>query len=249
MDTPLIEYDDLNAEMPTHDRLMHLHITRCGGTAFDRILRGLRGYGLKPVGVVTAKHLNYGHLVEKYTTRKLPVPPAVTIIRNPWEWYVAFWSWVRVVDYNHFQGDLAKYIRMVSQKEYGACVSLSIYWETMQADMAQYVCRMENWREDIISAFTEIGIIPELVTTAQADKIISSVGIARHDREPNHDKKRTQWKGLRPYQEYYKDQESIDLVTEMDQELIERFGYDFETGLSFPWNSSVIAPHHRLQPR
>jgi len=222
----LIEYNDLNAEMPTHDRLIHLHVTRCGGTAFDRILRELRKHGLKPIGAVKAKHLAYKHLAETYTSRGLLVPPAIAFIRNPWSWYVAFWSWVRVVDYTHFQGDFNEYVKLVSQKRHGSCVSLTIYWEMMQADKADYIVRMEDWYSGIVPVFAKVGIVPDLVTAEEADQIIRSVGTARVDRHPDPNLKRTRWEAVHPYQEYY-NEESKALVARMDGELIRRFGYEF----------------------
>lgn len=209
-----LEYNDGAWEMPTHDRLIHLHVTRMGGTAFDRILRRLRKMGLMPVGTVVSKHMRYEQLAQVYVERDLPVPPAVAFIRNPWQWYVAMWIWVQA---GGFRGDLKEYVRLVSE---GQCQkSLTAYWEWMQADKAQYVCRLENWRNDILALFANVDIIPDLVTEAEAGRIIDEVGQVFQDK--------VMGKGLMGHHGKYYDQTAMKLVIKMDGDLIRRFDYEF----------------------
>lgn len=210
-----------------YSRLMHVHVSRTGGFALKEILGQIEGLETWEISY----HKNYDTLVKWCKDNGRPVPPAITFARNPWSWYPAMWSWLRMCRDEYwytvgdpFPGDFMDYLKIVYRgKRPGEELfkPFTWHWHRVLADKAQYFGQMENFRRDLTRILVDI--MPDLVTAEQIGHIIGDQGLHSPDLHFRHN---GQQRNLSPYCQYYSD-EAIEWVFEMDRTLIERFKYDF----------------------
>jgi hypothetical protein len=209
-------------------RLMHVHVTSTAGRAFIRVMEHVEKLGVERLWAHRHDmHLSYRQLAQWCHGRKLPVPPAVAFIRNPWDWYVRMWSWMRVAYYRQYAGSFGAYMRIVYRKTSGDYVfdPLTQFWNNAEAYGCEYVGHYEDFRGEMIRILTTI--MPDVVTAEQVGGFVDEVGVVTPQWEPTvRGTPVSQWKPLRPYQEHHTEVTKR-WVAEMDAGLIERFGYKF----------------------
>jgi len=152
------------------------------------------------------------------------VPPAWTIIRNPWDYYVDKWCW-ETTRGPCWKGSFKEFLRVTKYQPTveGYFYSLTQKWNDLGADNCEIVARFENYDSDcrdILSWF--IGDILSL------DDITAWMRLNKGYGSSYTPHGRPQWEE-KSYQAYY-DDESRQWVAQMDEGIIERFGYEFLEG-------------------
>lgn len=205
-----------------YNRLMYIHVTRSSGNAFFNVMSRVKGL---EVWREDKAHPSYDNLADWCVAHSCPVPPAVTFIRCPWDWYVAMWAWVCMNDLKGFHGSFEDYMRIVHEEARSdrAFRSLSWRWADQQCDKAQYVGQLEYFRSDVARILLDI--VPDLVTPCEAHDIVR-VPEYRPVKEPNPWLPRADWRVLpRHESRHFHTEQTREWVAELDAELIERFGY------------------------
>ena len=204
------------------DRFLLGSIGRTGTGAPAKWLQEIEG-----LQIISAwAHESFGAMARKCEEAGVAVPPAWTIIRNPWDWYVDVYLWQRkhaIVRARTFKEFIWSTRHEPGRDGYFR--SETAQWHGLGADEAQYVTSFENYDEEV--THTVLALIPDLITEEEIRQKIEeteSVGDS-FTLEGN------PWRLEPPgsYRDYY-DDESRCWVAEMDQKIIERFGYDFMEG-------------------
>ena len=200
------------------DRLLHIHLSRTGGFLFRYVLQNVGGLRILSGANL---HLTYQEMQNQVHG---DVPPAVTFIRNPWEYYVSMWGWLTLAHRDGFPpAPFSAYMDRVKEgsKTNRPYMTLTHNWKLMGCEQADYIGRFERLKPEIIRILDEI--IPDLISPEQTAALLLQA-------PPFHISPMPGWRYLldrpRPYHEYY-DSELKEQVQEWDGEMIERFGYTF----------------------
>lgn len=199
--------------------LIHLHLPRTGGSTLRAFLGDIPGSHI----VSGVAHAPYDFFVRQCEIVCYPVPPAFIFIRNPWDWYVSQWSWVASMGVRGYKGvpfrDWMEVVEGGMEQEAFDFSPVSYAWEHVQGDKADYVGRFEDFEDEVVRILLSLSIVPKLIDEDWIRGKLKAVGRRRQERTPDGN-----FHG--PYREYY-DDEMRSWVTEWDDELIERFGYEF----------------------
>jgi len=205
------------------NRIMKIGLGRSAGAMHMNLIRSIPGMRM----VDDRDHAVYDDHVIQCRERGIPVPPSFVFVRNPWQWYVSQWCWIRHVQREDFpfQGTFREAMELTKKDpSFWYLRSLTWSWRYHQAYKADYVGHMERLEEDTVRIF--LAIIPDLVTEQQI-----------------RDNVRSDWAGrvccpngeyedrFLDYRKYY-DDELRGWVAKWDAELIEEFQYEFESDVS-----------------
>lgn len=198
------------------DRFLLISIGRTGTGGLHKWLQEVPGLQI----ISNLPHERYDVMAAKCVAAGAAVPPAWTVIRNPWDYYVDKYFWERKVG-PRFEGTFREFLQETRAQPTvaGFFYSLTQKWDDLGADMCTRVARFETYAQDV----------PDILATF-LDGLYSWYDIkARIEENRGYgesftDDGRPQWQtGYRPY---YGD-ETQGWVQELDGELIERFGYSF----------------------
>lgn len=200
------------------DRFIHIGMPHTGGGALHTWLPKLAGLRV----INREGHKPYSYSVAKCKAAGVPVPPAFTFVRNPWEWNVAIWCWIRKINRRWFCGsfsdllELQRYTRHWSLPDINTA-GITAAWEYLECEKATYVGKLEDYDNQI--PFILGQLIPNLITAAQVRKHIRKAGKVGSTPPPG---------GMprKPYQEFYTPAQR-NMVAELEAGIIKRFGYSF----------------------
>lgn len=198
------------------DRFLFLSIGRTGTGAVHEWLRRVPGLRI----ISELPHERRDVMVAKCRAVGVKVPPAWTIIRNLWDYYVDKWAWER--DRGPcFQGTLKELLERTRAQSTvdGPFYSLTQIWDIIGGNHCEYVARFEAYDEDITAIL--LRLIPDLLTKGEITRQIAS---NRGNGASYLLDGRIQW--LSDYRDWY-DDEIRRWVLELDGELIDRFEYSF----------------------
>lgn len=200
------------------DRVMSLEVGRAGGGMIHNILSDIPGLTIIDNGI----HGTYDFYAGQCQRLGIMAPPALTFIRNPWQWYVSQWCWIRHVQRPEFpfQGTFREAMETTKKDpSFWYLRSLTWSWHRHQADKAQYVGRMEALEDETVRIL--LAIIPDLLIEDEVRARVRADWTGR-TRCPNGEYEDR----FLDYHKYY-DAELRGWVAEWDAELIERFQYKF----------------------
>lgn len=202
------------------DRFLLISIGRTGTGSLHKWLQEIEGLRI----ISNLAHESYEVMATKCRGAGVKVPPAWTVIRNPWDYYVDKWCWETTRGpcwEGSFKGFLDTTRRQPTVEGY--FYSLTQKWDDLEADKAEYVARFERYYEDVVRSLTSLA--PDLFTRELIwHKMTQNSGLGFSLTPMG----RAQWME-KNYQQYY-DDESRQWVAQMDGGIIERFGYDFLEG-------------------
>lgn len=200
------------------DQIMRIGLGRAGEGMQYNLLLSIPGLWI----INKRTHGVYDEYVGQCRDLDIPTPPSFVFIRNPWQWYVSQWCWIRHVQRADFpfQGTFREAMEITKKDpSFWYLRTLTSSWYKHGADKAQYVGRFENLEDETVRIL--MAVIPDLVTEEEIRERV-----------------RTDWEGrvCCPNGEYedrsldyrpYYDGELRQWVAEWDAELIRRFGYEF----------------------
>lgn len=202
------------------DRFIHIGMPHTGGSAIHQWLPQLKG--LRVINV--EGHKPYSYSVDRCKEVGMAVPPAFTLVRNPWEWNVAIWCWIRRINRKWFCGsfddllELQRYTRHWSLPDINVAGETAA-WEYLECDRAAHICKLENYENDLVEALEKLGVIPALIGEAGARNKIRTIGWTNYSAPPDGIK-------VKPYQEFYTPAQRT-MVEKFEAGIIKRFGYSF----------------------
>lgn len=199
------------------DRFIYIQMPRTGGGPPHSFLRRVKGLNVfEPV----IAHRPYSFSVKRCEQRGWPIPPALVFVRNPWEWNVASFCHIRLVNRKWFCGTWDDFMEYQRFTRHWGCPDINIsgissVWEYLEADNSMYFGKLENYEDDWVSI---LGIlIPDLITPEEVRVHVShphSVWLPPDGK-------------LRSYQEFYT-RAQRDMVAKLEENIIERFEYTFD---------------------
>lgn len=198
--------------------IMRVGLGRAGGGMQHNLLLSVPG-----LRIINPKaHGIYDDYVKECRDLGVPVPPAFVFIRNPWQWYVSQWCWMRHVQRSDFlfKGSFRQAMEITRRDPsfwYLRTLTWSWFWHG--ADKVQYVGRFENLEDETVRIL--MAIIPDL-TTERKIRTHVWADLEGRVRCPGGEFE----DGSLDYRKYY-DAELKRWVAEWDAELIERFHYEF----------------------
>lgn len=199
------------------DRFIYIKMPRTGGTPPHKFLPTVKGLRLlQPI----MAHSPHSHSVARCKQAGWPVPPAFVFVRNPWEWNVASFCGIRIVNRKWFCGTWDDFMEYQRYSRHWGCPDLGIagissVWEYLEAGEATHFGKIENYADDWVSILGEL--IPDLVTAEEVREHFSrphSVWLPPDGK-------------LRPYQEFYTPAQR-DMVARLERDIIKRFEYTFD---------------------
>ncbi len=200
------------------DRFIYIGMPKTGSGPLDELLPSIEGLQIiRPI----VGHRPYSFSVERCERAGWEVPPALVFVRNPWEWNVASFYFIREMNRKWFCGtwedflEYQRYSRHWGLPDLGIS-GISAVWDYLEAGRATYFGKLENYEDDWVRILGEL--IPDLVTAEEVRMHVSQP----HGRylPPDGEK-------LRPYQEFYTPAQR-DMVAKLEQDIIERFEYTFD---------------------
>lgn len=195
------------------DRIMSIAVGRSGSGMIADVLRDVPGLEIIDDG----PHQPYAVMEAKCIARGIPVPPAMAFVRNPWEWQVSHWCWVSQHG-PRFEGTFLEYIAKVQADPTNFNFRSQTHsWALHGADNAKYIGCYENLYGDVIRFLLDA--MPDLTTEAQ---IRASIAASDWPGQGMFTDGRTHG----DYRQYY-DDETRQIVAELESMLIRRFGYEF----------------------
>lgn len=201
------------------DRFIYIGMPHTGGGALHLWLPKVEGLCV----INIEGHKPYSYSVAKCKEAGVEVPPAFTFVRNPWEWNVSIWCWIRHVNRRWFGGtfadllELQRYTRHWSMPDINTA-GITAAWEYLECEKAIYIGKLEDYDNQIPYILGRL--MPDLISEPQVRKHIREVGRAFSVPPPD-------GTPVRPYQEFYTPAQR-DMVADLEAGIIERFGYSFE---------------------
>lgn len=197
------------------DRFLLISIGRTGTGALHKWLQEVPGLRI----ISNLPHERYDSMAAK--CEGIEVPPAWTIIRNPWDYYVDKYFWEKNVG-PCFQGTFRQFLQKTRKQPTveGYFYSLTQKWDDLGADKCVEVARYESYEADVLNILAYF--LDGLLTWEQIwHRMKDNAGLG----ESYNEQGEPQWLAG-DYQSYY-DDETRRWVLELDGELIARFGYRF----------------------
>lgn len=176
---------------------------------------------LPRLSIVSAiPHEPHDSMAQKCLDDGLKVPPAWTIVRNPWARYVDLYFWNRAMPHRN-DGTFKEFMQKTREGIKG-CPSFTGYWDAVGSDNAVHVARYENYDDDVVRIL--MLLIPDLVTKGLIE-VLNAHFAGEGDSFVS---KGRPWRLEPPkaYMDFY-DDESYQWVYQMDAKLIDRFDYKF----------------------
>lgn len=205
------------------DRFIFIGMPHTGGGSLHQWL--WKWPGLKRLD--NSAHRPFGYYASVCKAKHIKVPPAFVLARNPWEWNVTVWCWIRSIKRKYFCGSFNDFLEWQRYSRHWALPDLNIsgiscVWEYLEADKATHFGTLETYKESITQILLKL--IPDLITKKQILAEIERVGKFNYREPPGK---------IKPYQEYYSPAQRK-LVAELEAPIIERFGYSFnDKGVDF----------------
>jgi len=131
-------------------------------------------------------------------------------VRNPWDRLVSLYEYHRSVQYGIFQKMNVSHT-LARQYDFDEWIAIN------QAKLRQsnwFGLPQAHWMDDVTKVF-RFEAFPEAFEEI-ADRMKRNVPVPHLNRSHR-----------KPYQDYYKDPESIEVVRRIDHHVIDRFGYEF----------------------
>ena len=204
------------------DRFLLISIGRSGTGALHKWLQEIDGLRI----ISNLPHESHRVMAQKCKDAGIEVPPAWTVIRNPWDYYVDKWCW-ETTRGPCWKGSFKGFLDMTRQQPTveGYFYSLTQKWDDLEADKAEYVARYEKYSRDVTSIL--MTLVGDILTEDLIAQKIAETHSYGESFLPNG---QVQWQTGR-YRDFY-DEETCSWVAEMDRGIIERFGYSLleETG-------------------
>lgn len=200
------------------DRIMRIGLGRAGEGMHCNLLHTIPGLRI----IRGRTHGMYDEYIKQCQSLGISVPPSFVFVRNPWQWYVSQWCWIRHVQRTKFpfQGTFREAMKITKKDPaFWYLRSLTWSWYRHGADKAQYVGRMESLEDDTVCILRTI--IPDLITEDEIRAHVQADWTGR-TRCPNGEYEDR----FLDYRPYY-DDELRQWVAEWDAGLIRRFGYEF----------------------
>jgi hypothetical protein len=196
------------------DRFLLISIGRTGTGALHKWLQEVPGLRI----VSNLPHEKYDVMAANCIAAGLAVPPAWTIIRNPWDYYVDKFCWERDKG-PCFQGTFKEFLQRTREQPTvgGFFYSLTQKWNDLGADACTQVARFENYDKDVPNILASF-----LAGLCSWYDIKGRIENNRGYGESYMADGKPQWTS--GYKDYYCD-ETRAWVRELDGELIDRFGY------------------------
>lgn len=196
------------------DRFLLVSAGRTGTGALDHWLQEVPGLRI----ISRFAHERRDVMAAKCIAAGLAVPPAWTIIRNPWAYYLDKWAWEQDKG-PCFQGTLEEMLQRTREQPTveGPFYSLTQIWNILGCDDCEHIGRFENYDEDVVRILR--ALVPDLLTEEEIRYRITQNRGNGASYLPDGS---VQW--LSGYREWYSDR-AYAWVRELDGELIERFGY------------------------
>jgi hypothetical protein len=196
---------------------MHIHITRCGGSAVRRALSKFSQWEDGPEFFDDAAHrpllMARAVLVEK--DYSLDRCQSFTFVRNPFDWQISYWlSQLRA----HYYSGTFRDCVLNYQAGLGAPTSLYYCYQYMGGDEIDHVGQLEHFERDFLRIMEAVApSLPQEQIEAYLPIALMANGqprypalIEQHMRE-----------------ELYTP-DLIEIVSERDGPILERWGYSFE---------------------
>jgi len=153
-----------------------------------------------------------------------PIPLSFCLVRNPFEWNVSVWRWVRAKNRRWFCGSFSDFIEL--QRHSVAhdlpdmnTAGLTSIWRFLGAGNCDYVGRFENYENEVVRI---LGIIaPNIFLERDVRAAVRGVGKVNHIPNDPNGNPRKPWRG-------YYTSKLRKTVEQMEAPLLERFGYTFD---------------------
>lgn len=197
--------------MITHDKFIFLHLQKCGGTFVSRFLES------NIPGSTWIHHGTHEPITSKPEGKFL-----FGVVRNPFDWYVSWYTKGRHVHGHISNGNtFPEFMRLLYRQKgvlhdinIDKCNSGNIGAYTFRHNHTfniypDFLCKLESLRDDIVKCFEQYNLPlnnEQLKTLYDMDKQNTS--------DRTH------------YRDYY-DKETIKIVSERDKTIIEKYNYTF----------------------
>ena len=198
------------------DRFLLISVGRTGTGGLHKWLQEVPGLRI----ISNLPHEPYRVMAGKCITAGLSVPPAWTVIRNPWDYYVDKYFWERTRG-PCFEGTFREFLQKTREQPTvtGYFYSLTQKWDDLGADMCTQVARFENYDDDVVRILGTL--IPDLLTEEQIrEYLVRERHLGESFTEDG------QVTTALDFRQFY-DDETRRWVRELDGELIDRFAYYF----------------------
>lgn len=207
--------------MLVHDDFIFIFLQKTGTTFLEKFLLSIFPNCEKKFG----KHDPVSKVVNIIKNRKV-----LGTVRNPWDWYVSWWSSHRYATLALFPAifipennkDFNKFIKFIMTEDFGVSHGLDprslldqdigvytfrhdhCFLDGQGNNRLTHVLHTENLKNDLVSALD--------LNKKNIDKLfkMDKVHVSKHEH----------------YRTYYND-ESIELVAQKDRKIVETYGYDY----------------------
>lgn len=180
-------------------RFIHIHVPRTGGSLFRSVVNGCVVKQRVCAMITSRAHM---HMDESKALS--PNARTVTIIRNPFDWYVS--SYHRAIDTGTFGGTFQQYIAQCI--ECGETMT-KIWNDYMDNQTADTILRFESLVADITEFVTST--FPEVSAKSVSNEILRRGKVRASV-------------GRMPFEMYY-NEGTVEKIGELDKQLLVTFGY------------------------
>jgi len=148
--------------------------------------------------------------------RELGHSPSFTFVRNPWDWYIAYY--IIQLRYHRWRGTFEDWFF----RSRGVGFRFADLFEEMTGpDGCEYVGRFENYQADLKWIFQQVKVIPGVMTEEEYDEVFPMGGWTTSSRP---------W--IEGYEQWFRDNmfthRMLEAIGESDDKLAQRFGYTFQ---------------------
>jgi len=198
------------------DRFLLISVGRTGTGGLHKWLQEVPGLQI----ISNLPHERHDGMAAKCIAAGLSVPPAWTVIRNPWDYYVDKYLWERNVG-PCFKGTFKEFLQKTREQPTvaGYFYSLTQKWDDLGADMCEWVLRYENYEEEVVALLSRLigDLLPSEEIRRRTTMTIVGVSYLPDGTE--------QFRAPSCHSWY--DSETADWIADLDRKIIEDFGYEF----------------------